>query len=182
MKIAYIAHPISGDIKGNIEKIKAIVREINLTELDVVPFAPYIVDCESLNDDITAERERGIKNDIELFNRKFIDEVRLYGGRISNGMKAEIKLAKTLGIPVVAKTLLLSREMEEQPLSPYYTNVGIRSKIDHNLHEIAALNAQLGKDNKNSPEGQELTHKIKVLLAEIEILDKEFHSVIMPEK
>ncbi len=182
MKIAYIAHPISGDIKGNIEKIKAIVREINLTEPDVVPFAPYIVDCESLNDDIPAERERGIKNDIELFNRKFIDEVRLYGAHISNGMKAEIKLAKALAIPVVNKTLISSQELSDIPLSPYYIDHIIHEKIDKCEHDIAALNCQLGKDNKDQPEGLELKHKIKVLLAEIKILDEEYYDIICPEK
>src|ERR1017187_2523970 len=104
MKVVYIAHPISGDIKGNLEKIRLIVREINLTEPDIVPFAPYWLDCFALDDNIPAERERGIKNDHELFNRKFIDELRLYGTRISNGMRAEILLAWELGIKVVPMT------------------------------------------------------------------------------
>lgn len=101
MKIAYIAHPISGDISGNLEKIRQIVREINLNEPDVVPFAPYWLDCHALDDNIPEERERGIKNDHELFNRGFIDELRLYGDMVSNGMRAEIELAESLGIPVV---------------------------------------------------------------------------------
>jgi hypothetical protein len=104
MKIAYIAHPISGDVKGNLERIRLIIREINLTEQDVVPFAPYWSDCFALDDDNPAERLRGIRNDHELFTRGFIDELRLYGDRISNGMKAEIELAKRLNIPVVSMT------------------------------------------------------------------------------
>ena len=46
--------------------------------------------------------ERGIKNDVALMKKGFIDEVRLYGDRISNGMEAEIKLANSLGIPVIS--------------------------------------------------------------------------------
>lgn len=42
MKTAYIAHPVSGDVKGNVEKIIAIVRHINLTEPDIVPFVPPV--------------------------------------------------------------------------------------------------------------------------------------------
>ncbi len=103
MKIVYIAHPISGDIKSNLESIRKIVREINLNDHDVVPFAPYWLDCHALDDQIQEERERGIKNDIELFNRGFIDEVWLYGNRISSGMMAEIELSQKLGIPVFAK-------------------------------------------------------------------------------
>ena len=104
MKIAYIAHPISGDIAKNLKKIEAIGREINLNEPDVVPFAPYYFDCNTLNDDIESERERGIKNDIALFKKGFIDELRLYGDRISKGMLHEIKLCQELSIKIVPMT------------------------------------------------------------------------------
>lgn len=100
MKIAYIAHPIGGDVENNLAKIRAIVREINLTEPDVVPFAPYYADCVSLDDSNPAERTRGIRNDMALFQRGVIDEVRLYGERISNGMSEEILLADSLKILV----------------------------------------------------------------------------------
>lgn len=102
MKIAYIAHPISGDIDGNIIKILAIIKHINLNEPDTVPFAPYLTDCLALDDNIPEQRSRGIYNDIALFHRGVIDEVRLYGSKISNGMKAEVDLAMELGIPVLA--------------------------------------------------------------------------------
>jgi len=102
-KIVYIAHPISGDIKGNLDKIIKIIRHINLTEPDVVPFAHYWVDCHALDDDCKSERERGIRNDAEFFNRGLIDELWLYGDRISNGMQEEIKTCRRLNIPVVLK-------------------------------------------------------------------------------
>lgn len=103
MKIVYIAHPISGDIAGNLEKIRQIVRQINLQYSDVVPFAPYWVDCHALDDNDPEERKRGIANGQEFFLRKVIDEVWLFGDRISGGMQAEIDLANSLGIPVVNK-------------------------------------------------------------------------------
>lgn len=56
MKIVYIAHPISGNIKSNLESIRQIVREINLYNDDVVPFAPYWLDCHALNDDTPARK------------------------------------------------------------------------------------------------------------------------------
>ncbi len=104
MKIAYVAHPISGDIAGNLKKIVTIGREINLKEPDVVPFAPYYFDCSFLDDNIESERERGIKNNIALFRKGFIDELRLYGDCISKGMKHEIKLCQELGIEIVPMT------------------------------------------------------------------------------
>lgn len=104
MRIVYIAHPISGDIKGNLEKIMNIVRQINLEEPEVLPFAHYWLDCHALDDDNPEERKRGIKNDIELMTRGFIDEVRLYGDKISSGMRDEVILAEKLGIPVIPMT------------------------------------------------------------------------------
>lgn len=104
MKIIYIAHPISGDIQGNLEKIRQIARHLNLTEPDIIPFAPYWFDCHVLDDNNPLERDRGIKNDRAFFERGLIDEVWLYGDRISNGMAAEVALAISNGIPVFSKT------------------------------------------------------------------------------
>lgn len=104
MKIVYIAHPLSGDIPGNLEKVKNIIRQINLTESDIVPFAHYFVDCHALDDTIPEERERGIKNDIALMKAGFINELWLYGDRISAGMGHEIALALKLGITVISKS------------------------------------------------------------------------------
>jgi hypothetical protein len=104
MKVVYIAHPISGDITANLAKIAKIGRQINLEEPNVIPFAHYFFDCYSLNDDISEERERGIKNDVALLKMGFIDEIRLYGDRISNGMKHEINIAHDLGIDIKPMT------------------------------------------------------------------------------
>lgn len=104
MKIVYIAHPISGDVQGNIRKILDIVRKVNLEEADVVPFAPYVVDCLALDDSIPEERARGIKNNTALLEECFVSEVRLYGDKISAGMQAEKELAESLGIPVLDYT------------------------------------------------------------------------------
>lgn len=102
-KIVYIAHPIGGDVKGNIDKVLQIVRRVNLSDDSVVPFAPYIVDCLAMNDNIPEERSRGIANDHALFVSGVIDEVWLFGDRISAGMQGEIDLANSLGIKVVDK-------------------------------------------------------------------------------
>ncbi len=104
MNIVYIAHPVGGDVEGNLKKIKQIIRQINLTNPYVVPFAHYVVDCECLNDDVIEERMRGIENDIALFKAGFIDAVWLYGDHISKGMRCEIDLANELGIPVTPMT------------------------------------------------------------------------------
>lgn len=104
MIVAYIAHPIGGDVENNLTRIRSIIYAINVNEPEVVPFAPYLGDCMALDDDIPEHRARGIKNDQELMKRGFIDEVRLYGNRISQGMKEEIYLALTLDIKIVPMT------------------------------------------------------------------------------
>lgn len=117
MKIIYIAHPISGDIEGNLEKIITIIRELNIYSPRIVPFAPYWVDCHALDDTSMQERERGIKNDHTFFVKGVIDEVWLFGDRISEGMKHEIDLARKLGIPVIPKTKETKTSLEISQLS-----------------------------------------------------------------
>lgn len=101
MKIIYIAHPVSGNILGNLKKVARIARWINLTYSDVVPLSQFFLDCFALDDNVPEERERGIKNDTAILESGIIDEIWLFGGRISKGMKAEIKLAQKLNIPVI---------------------------------------------------------------------------------
>jgi len=103
-KIVYICHPVSGDVKGNMEKIRDISRSINLSHPDICPIAPYFLDCHAMDDNSRVERSRGIRNGIYLFDRKVMDEVWLYGDRISKGMNYEILKAHDMGIPVVPKS------------------------------------------------------------------------------
>jgi hypothetical protein len=113
MKFAYIAYPVSGNIAGNLIKVTDIGRTINLLEPNTVPISQFFFDCYCLNDDIPAERERGIKNDIAILSSGIISGVRLYGNRISNGMKAEIKLALSLNIPIIPMTKETTNELGE---------------------------------------------------------------------
>ena len=112
MKIIYLAHPISGDVDGNIKKILKIVRYINLTEPDTFPFAHYLVDCQALDDTNPEERTRGLRNNIAIFQKKgFLDELRLYGNHISYGMRCEIELAQANNIPIIAMTEETKRDL-----------------------------------------------------------------------
>ena len=104
MKIVYIAHPIGGNVAENRERIKAIGRQIIAEERDTMPFAPYFFDLEILDDGKQEERDRGLRHGLELIRRKFIDEVRLYGDRISSGMKDEILAAIGSNVKVVPMT------------------------------------------------------------------------------
>ncbi|MEN9655239.1 MAG: hypothetical protein RL311_147 [Bacteroidota bacterium] len=99
-RIVYIAHPISGDIKNNVKKILEIVKEINLTEKNIVPFVPYLSDVMALDDNKPEQRNKGIRNNIAYFQSGIIKELRVYGDFISKGVAEEISIAKQLNIPV----------------------------------------------------------------------------------
>lgn len=102
IKTVFIAHPISGDIKGNVARVLAICEKIHSKE--IIPVAPYLVSLQYLDDEIIEDRELGILANLECFRREYIDELWLYGDKISKGMKQEIKLARKLRIPIKAKT------------------------------------------------------------------------------
>jgi len=98
-KIIYIAHPIGGNVDENVKLVLEIVRQLNMSGLPIVPFAPYIVDVLALDDNDPEQRARGFDNNKQLFD--FVDEVWLYGGRISSGMQTEIDWANERNIPVL---------------------------------------------------------------------------------
>lgn len=101
MKIAYIAHPIGGDIQGNLSDLRRILRLINVTHSDVVPFCPYYSDIVSLDDNVPEERARGIANDTTILRSGLVHEMWLTGERISTGMSHEAAIAKEMGIPII---------------------------------------------------------------------------------
>jgi len=110
MKIAYIAHPISGNVHYNIRQVVKKVGEINKNEPEVVPFAPYIVDCMALDDNKPEDRQRGFKNNYHYFESGMINELRLYGNFISKGMADEIEWAAKFGIEI--KNFITESEAE----------------------------------------------------------------------
>ena len=105
-KVAYIAHPISNDIKGNIEKILKIVKDINLKEKNVTPFVPYLADVLALDDTIPLHRNKGISNNVVYLKSGIVSELRVYGDFISKGVAEEIAIARELKIPVIYKSKL----------------------------------------------------------------------------
>ena len=106
MKIVYIAHPVGGDVDKNVKKIKKIIRKIQITEPDIIPFAPYLIGLMTLDDSDKTERTIGINNNREYFKREgLIWQLWLYGNKISKGMTKEMILALDEGIPIISKTI-----------------------------------------------------------------------------
>ena len=97
----FVAHPMSGDVEGNTKKVIAICKSIHSNE--VIPVFPsftwrqYLADHPNVQDLAAAVNE-------EYFKRGLVDEMWLYGDRLTDGMKREIVLARECNIPVVPKT------------------------------------------------------------------------------
>jgi hypothetical protein len=105
MKYVYICHPLSGDIEGNIEKVKKIVREVCCEE--TIAFAPVF------NDAVTSEREKGISTDLALLRSGKIDELWVFGSNLSKGMMFEINVCVTHNIPVLCKNNTIKADVKE---------------------------------------------------------------------
>ena len=102
MKTAYIAHPIGGDVAGNVKKVLAICLEVHRS--GVIPIVPYLGALQYLDDTIPDDRRLGMEANLECLRRGMADEVWLYGDKISTGMEIELRSARIRGIPVLAKT------------------------------------------------------------------------------
>lgn len=101
MIVVYIAHPIRGDVEANLESLNKIIWKVNMNMKNVIPFVPYYADVMALDDNKALERIKGMRNSRELFKRGFIDQLWLCGPKMSEGMRKELELARSLGIPVM---------------------------------------------------------------------------------
>ena len=109
-KTVFIGHPIGGDIKSNAEKVLKICAEVHTK--NIIPVAPYLISLQYLNDEVVEDRELGMEANHECFHRRYVDELWLFGDRISAGMEKEVLLAKEMNIPIVPKTEGTKRDLE----------------------------------------------------------------------
>jgi len=96
MKFIYICSPLKGDIERNIRKANGYCRFA--VKKSVVPLAPHTMFTGFLDDTIPEEREAGLSLGLEILKR--CNEMWVFGNRISEGMLAEMEVAKELNIPI----------------------------------------------------------------------------------
>lgn len=96
MKLVYICSPLRGDVETNVRRAYGYCR-FAATQ-DVLPLAPHAMFSGFLDDDIPEERQTGMTLGLELLKR--VDELWVFGGKITEGMAAEIRGAEARGIPV----------------------------------------------------------------------------------
>ncbi len=92
----YICSPFKGDISVNRAKARLYCRFAY--EKGYLPIAPHIYFPQFLDEDVKEERAEGIKCGLGIMRR--CRQLWVFGNRISDGMKAEIKAAKELGLTI----------------------------------------------------------------------------------
>ena len=90
----YVCHPYADDPETNTERVRGICRA--LTDSGYLPIAPHVYLPQFIDEG--TERERALSLCLELVGT--CDEVRVYGGRITSGMRREIEYAEARAIPV----------------------------------------------------------------------------------
>lgn len=100
MKKVYICSRYRADdahtVEKNVERAEHACRAAALA--GYAPYVPHLYLPDCLEDDIPKEREMGL-----TIGQKFLkecDEVWQWGTEISEGMAAELELARELGIPI----------------------------------------------------------------------------------
>lgn len=124
MKIAYLAHPVSGDVVGNIAKAKIWLKWLQQRYIDKAFIAPWIdwIELCGDDDDNSQQRELGMQRDFLVIGR--CHELWMVGGRMSTGMLREKRVAIAHGVDILDHLLrcveppniITAEEMEKSVL------------------------------------------------------------------
>jgi hypothetical protein len=94
--LVFICSPYRGAIEHNLRLARKYCRLA--LKRKAVPFAPHLHFTQFLDDTVNKERNIGISCGLEMLRR--CDQIWVCGDKITAGMKAEIRAAKDLGIPI----------------------------------------------------------------------------------
>jgi len=92
--VVFVCSPFGGK-KENVTLAREYCRRE--TEIGNVPFAPHLLFPQFMSE--LTERGDAIHMGIEILER--CDELHVWGGKVTSGMRSEILAAESCGIPVV---------------------------------------------------------------------------------
>ena len=95
MKKVYICSPLGGDVDGNL--IRAKEYTAYALRCGVAPVTPHFY-ALCIDDSNIADRQLGLSAGLSLL--MMCDEVWVFGDRISDGMRDEIKAAKNINLRI----------------------------------------------------------------------------------
>ena len=97
-RVVYMAHPVSGDVEGNLRRAKQWLRWYEEQNPTSAVVANWITECEVWDDSNPAHRAAGLERDIAVLKR--CDAIVLVGGRVSSGMAGEVAIAEKHGLEI----------------------------------------------------------------------------------
>ena len=97
VRLIYLAHPLSGDVPGNLARAKKWLRWMRIAYPGAATIAPWIQEIEVLGDDDAdpEKREAALRRDELIASR--CDAIVLVGGRLSPGMARELRAVRAVG-------------------------------------------------------------------------------------
>lgn len=104
-QVWYMAHPVGGDVTGNLERADRWLTFLRRGFPDIAVIAPWIASIKAGENDADPEqRERGLLDAVAVCGR--CDAIVLTGGRVSAGMEREARAARNAGATVMDMTWL----------------------------------------------------------------------------
>lgn len=99
MKLVFLAHPVSGDIEGNMKSMKQWARLA--VQEGLVPMAPYFLLTQILDDQIAEERGLGMMMGQAVI--EICDLVWVCGEHVTAGMTSDLRKARAWNVRVIYK-------------------------------------------------------------------------------
>jgi hypothetical protein len=94
--LVYICSPFAGDETGNTERTRQFCKFA--VRQGAIPFAPHLLYPQFMSDSDPEQRKLALLFGVVWLSR--MDEVWVFGDRISEGMKRELAKARSKGIPI----------------------------------------------------------------------------------
>ena len=97
MQLTYVCAPLAVDIEGNIKRAREYCRQIR--DMGGTPVSAHLMFDGVYDDNDPAQRKAALVAGLQIL--EICDSVIVFGGRISEGMAAEIELAEQIGIQII---------------------------------------------------------------------------------
>lgn len=102
-RLVYMAHPVAGDVKGNIERATILLSALKIKhEMTHQIIAPWIHEVTIFDDADPEQRRRGLDKCRDMI--ALCDELWLCGPEISGGMRQELEHARANEVQVLNMT------------------------------------------------------------------------------